>query len=57
MRRIIQIAAQPAVANALGEATHTAALYALCDDGTLWVLYDPSEVWETVERIPQDGAA
>lgn len=57
-RRIIQIAAMPA-----GHATQTpdrgesnvAALYALCDDGSLWA-FGEKHPWKQISGVPQDDA-
>ena len=42
-RRIIQISPMPGIPEAI---------YALCDDGTLWHNYGPAD-WYQVQSIPQ----
>lgn len=54
-RKIIQIAAIPCARADIN--TYTAkynptCVYALCDDGTVWVK-EPNEKWSKVESIPQ----
>ena len=51
MRQIIQIAAS----QALFYGENTKRLYALCDDGTVWVTGRVKGiVWEKLPEIPQD---
>jgi hypothetical protein len=54
MRRIVHMAVAPALGDDRGEQTHTFALFALCDDGTLWVRYGTDGEWESVETPQGD---
>ena len=53
MRKIVQISAVPETEN------NNERLYALCDDGSVWVTYTPSgvSVWIRVGDVPQEAPA
>lgn len=46
MRKVIQISAVP-----------NGSVYALCDDGTMWLLLDTSETWVEIPDVPQGKSA
>lgn len=54
-RKVIQIATMPESRfKASGDVSVTAAIYALCDDGTMWAIsYDEWNDWREVKPIPQ----
>lgn len=58
-RKVIQIATMPESFDPRGHGSVTAALYALCDDGTLWSLGDGSQWndWMPVKPVPQESTA
>lgn len=53
MRKVIQLAVKPASDTEFS--SHGAALYALCDDGTMWVQWDRNNWWERVEGVPPEA--
>jgi hypothetical protein len=56
-RRIAQIACMPAIEQG-GLAPTPSALYALCNDGSVWAISDATaDTWLRLKDIPQDGAA
>lgn len=55
-RKVIQIAAIPCgTATNVVSTVNEAALFALCNDGTMWVLDSTTKGWEPFKPIPQDG--
>lgn len=57
MRKIIQISCSETQSDYEDENAfcHNSSLYALCDDGTLWV-FDNQGGWELMPNVPQDDA-
>ena len=47
-RKIIQIAAIPETKNSFRT------VFALCDDGTVWDIFESGDGWELLPPIPQD---
>jgi hypothetical protein len=50
-RKVIQIACMP-----MPSPLQDPALYALCDDGSMWALSEDSGGWVRLKSVPQDGA-
>ena len=53
-RKVIQIAAIPCGTSAAGT-VNDPALFALCNDGTVWVMDGTKKNWERFKPIPKDG--
>ena len=57
-RKIIQIAGIGGVtADTEGGFNYQSELYALCDDGTVWMIESAREGWFQVKEIPENAAS